>query len=58
MLIDLTKEERDACLTQIGCRLDELKKLTVEAKDFNRIEELTTFIKPIQSAFNKMLSAK
>jgi hypothetical protein len=56
--IELTEEERDALLIQVGCRLDELKKLATESGDFGRIMELVTFIAPIQSGYDKLLGVK
>lgn len=56
--LQLTDAELESGITQIGARLDDLKRTAVECKNFNRIQELTEFNKPIQSLFNKLLRAE
>lgn len=55
--IEFTEEETKALITQVGARLDDLKALALEVKTFARVQELTEFIKPIQSAYEKLMNS-
>jgi hypothetical protein len=58
---EFTKEEVDAAIIQLGCRLDELKLLQKEeAKNENvqRVIELEEFMKPIRSFYEKLLNRR
>lgn len=58
--ITFTKEEKDAVLPQIACRLDELESLMVKAgeqKNTKRVLELATFINHIREFYNKLMMA-
>jgi hypothetical protein len=59
--IELTKEEIDAAIIQLGARLDALKQVQLEAGKKGNIEsviEIEKFMQPIISAKEKMMSER
>jgi len=58
MLIDITQEERNAGIIQLGQRIDYLNEELTSCKDPNRIKELVEFMKPIESLKSKLITAK
>ncbi|MGM7720640.1 hypothetical protein [Metabacillus sp. Hm71] len=56
-VIELTKEEVDAGLIQIGARLDALKEIQKEEakkENIKRVLEIEEFTKPIRSMYEKL----
>ena len=56
--INITKDELSAGITQLGARLDDLKKIQIKhGQDGNikRVIELEEFIKPIRSLYDKLI---
>ena len=56
--INITKDELSAGITQLGARLDDLKKIQIKhGQDGNikRVIELEEFIKPIRSLYDKLM---
>lgn len=61
LTISFTREERDAVLPQLSCRLDELETLMSEEairKNTKRVLELAKFIENIRNFTNTLINAK